>query len=344
MTPSPHFSMSSAGLNPAMSRRRFGGLVLAGAASLLPAACSSNSGGTSGGGGGSTGGRATTVKVGVIPIVDVVPIYLGIKQGFFSEQGLNVSLESEEGGASIIPAVVSGQYHIGFSNTISVLLASTQGVPLKVLSAGVASTGQTGKDFGAVIVKSGSPIKSAVDLVGKRVAVNTLKNINTTTVNYVVKQAGGDPSTIQYVELAFPDIMSAVAKGDVDAGQVVEPFLTIATGQGDIQVVSNYAGTNPNLTVGMYFTSQAYLAQSEKAARGFTTGMTKSLEYASAHPDEARAILTTYTEIDPTVQQNLTLPKWPSTISRESVEQLATLAQQDGLISKQPDLAALLPS
>ena len=306
---------------------------------LFAGACGS---GDSSGGSTSASG-ATDVKVGVIPIVDVAPIYLGIKQGFFSAEGLNVSLETAQGGAAIVPGVVSGQYQFGFSNSISLLLASSQGLPLKVVSAGVASTGDTAKDFGAVIVKADSPIKTAADLAGKRVAVNTLKNINSTTINHVVEAAGGDPSTIKYVELPFPDIAAAVAKGDVDAGQVVEPFLTIVTGQGDRQVVANYAGTDPDLVVAMYFTSQGYASKNPKVVTSFTTAMNKSLEYASAHPDEARAILTTYTKIDPAVQKSLVLPKWPTTIDRDSVQLLADLAQKDGVITKQPDVGALLP-
>jgi NitT/TauT family transport system substrate-binding protein len=290
-----------------------------------------------------TSGGKTSVTVGVIPIVDVAPIYLGVKQGFFSDEGLDVKLETAQGGAAIVPAVVSGQYQFGFSNTTSLLLASSQGLPLKVVAAGVASTGEDGKDFGAVIVKPDSSIRTAKDLAGKRVAVNTLKNINTTTINNVVAEAGGDPSTISYVELPFPDIAAAVAGGDVDAGQVVEPFLTIATGQGDRQVVSNYAGTDPDLTVGMYFTSQQYAGQNAEAVTGFTAAMKKSMDYAAAHPDEVRAILSTYTKIDPAVQKNLVLPKWPSEVDRDSVKLLGDLATDDGLITKSLDLDALLP-
>jgi NitT/TauT family transport system substrate-binding protein len=322
----------------AISRRRLLSLALAASATPLAAAC-----GSSDSSGGTTSSGPTKVKVGVIPIVDVAPIYLGLKQGFFTAEGLDVSLETAQGGAAIVPGVVSGQYQFGFSNCVSLLLASAQGLPLKVVASGVASTGVQGKDFGAVIVKGDSSIKTAADLAGKRVAVNTLKNINTTTVNKVVKDAGGDPSTIKYVELAFPDIVSAIAKGDVDAGQVVEPFLTIATGQGDRQVVSNYAGTSPNLTVAMYFTSQSYASQNPKVVTGFTAAMNKSMEYASAHADETRAALATYTKIETAVQNSLILPKWPTTIDRASVQLLAELATSDGLLTKQPNLDTLLP-
>ncbi|GGM47892.1 ABC transporter substrate-binding protein [Dactylosporangium sucinum] len=324
----------------AVQLRRRSVLALGAFATLVTAAgCGDGGTGTAP----TSSGGVTKVKIGVIPIVDVAPIYLGVKQGFFTAEGLDVTLETAQGGAAIVPAVVSGQYQFGFSNTTSLLLANSQGLPLKVAAAGVASTGKEGEDFGAVVVKADSPIKTAKDLAGKRIAVNTLKNINTTTINNVVKKAGGDPSTISFVELAFPDIAAAVAKGDVDAGQVVEPFLTIATGQGFRQVVSNYAGTDADLTVGMYFTSQQFAQQNPKLVTAFTAAMQKSMEYAAAHPDEVRAVLSTYTKIDPAVQAKLVLPKWPSAVDRDSVQLLGDLAKADGLITKPLTLDTLLP-
>jgi NitT/TauT family transport system substrate-binding protein len=332
--------MRRANVGTARVRRHTRRLLTAVAGIAAVALVATGCGGSSGD---SSSGGPAKINVGVIPIVDVAPIYLGVQKGFFTAEGLEVSLQTAQGGAAIVPAVVSGQYQFGFSNTTSLLLAHSQGLPLKVVSAGVASTGTDGKDFGGVIVKADSPIKTAKDLAGKRVAVNTLKNINTTTVNDVVRKAGGDPSTINYVELPFPNIAAAVAKGDVDAGQLVEPFLTIATGQGDRQVASNYAGTDPDLTIGMYFTSQQYTAQNPKTVAGFTAAMKKSMDYASAHPDEARAVLSGYTKLDPAVQKTMVLPRWPSAVDRDSVQLLGDLATRDGLITKQLNLDTLLP-
>jgi NitT/TauT family transport system substrate-binding protein len=311
-------------------------LVATAALSLTAAGC-----GASGPQPGADG--TTELKVGVIPIVDVAPVYLGVQKGFFAERKLKLALETAQGGAAIVPGVVSGQYQFGFSNTTSLLLAGAQGLPVKAVANGVASTGTDGKDFGAVVVKGDSPIRTAEDLAGKKVAVNTLRNINTTTVNNVVREAGGDPSTITYVELPFPDIAPAVAKGAVDAGQVVEPFLTIAAGQGDRQVASNYAGTAPGLTVGLYFTSKDFAERNAGAVEGFRAAMAKSLDYASSHPAEARAALATYTKIDPAVREKLVLPTWPAEVDRASVQKLSDLAVKDGLLPRQPDLNALLP-
>jgi NitT/TauT family transport system substrate-binding protein len=309
-------------------------------ATLLAAAGCGSSGDD---GSGAAAGGNQQVKVGIIPILDVAPIYLGKQKGFFSNRKIELTLESGQGGAAIVPGVVSGQFQFGFSNVTSLLIAQSRGLPLKVVSNGVASTGKDKADFGGVVVKDPS-IRTAADLAGKRVAVNTLKNIGDSTIRASVRKAGGDPSSIRFVELAFPDMPAALQAGRVDAIWVVEPFLSTSLGQGGRLVAANYVDAAPDLTVAVYFTSQQLIEKDPDLVKRFTEAMTESLAYADAHPDEARQVLTSYTQIDEAVIQKLTLPKWPAQINRASVETLAGLAVKDGLVTKQPDLAALLPS
>ncbi|WP_433479282.1 ABC transporter substrate-binding protein [Spirillospora sp. CA-142024] len=311
--------------------------LAAAASALLLAAC--------GGGGGSdaSGDGPTPVKVSVIPIVDVAPIYLGDRQGFFAEQGLKLELVSAQGGAAIVPAVVSGQVDFGFSNYTSLIIAKSKGLPLKVVAPGAGSTGVRGKDFGGVVVKSGSPIRSARDLAGKRVAVNTLNNINDTTVRASIRAAGGDAENVRFTELAFPDMLAALDKGNVDAVQVVEPFLATALKSGGRLVASNYVDTAPDLTVAGYFTSEKTAAAKPELVKRFTAAMQKSLKYATGNPDAVRKILGTYTKIDPSLTGSLTLPTYPAQVNRASLQTLSTLAVQDGLITKAPDVGELLP-
>ena len=295
------------------------------------------------GGGQASGGGTKQVKAGVIPILDVAPIYLGKEKGFFSKRGIELTLETGQGGAAIVPGVVSGQFQFGFSNVTSLLIAQSRGLPLKVVSNGVASTGKDKADYSGIVATDDS-IRTAADLAGKRVSVNTLKNIGDSTIRASVRKAGGDPSSIKFVELAFPDMPAALEAGRVDAVWVVEPFLSATLGAGGHLVASNYVDTAPDLTVALYFTSAQLTKDDPDLVTKFTEAMNESLAYADAHPDEARQVLTSYTQIDEAVIAKLTLPKWPAEINRQSVETLATLAVQDGLVTKQPDLAALLPS
>jgi len=288
-------------------------------------------------------GQSDKVSAGVIAIVDVAPIYLGKEKGLFSSRRIDLTLSTSQGGAAIVPGVVSGQFQIGFSNVTSLLLAASRGLPVKVVCNGVNSTGTAGKDYSGVVVKADSPVQTAADLAGKTVAVNTLKNIGDTTVRASVRKAGGDPKAVKFVELAFPDMPAALQAGRVDAIWVVEPFLTAATAAGGRMVASNYVDAAPDLTVANYFTSAQLAKTNPDLVKRFTAAMIESLRYADAHPDEVRRVLGTYTQIAPDVAAKIVLPKWPTDVNRDSVQTLANLAVGDGLMDKAPDLNALLP-
>lgn len=315
------------------------GLALLTAASV--SACGGDSGSSSSGGSG--GSSPTKVKVGVIPIVDVAPIYLGKQQGFFRDENIDLTLETGQGGAAIVPGVASGQFQFGFSNIISLLLAQQRGLGIKVVAAGDSTTGKVDGDFGAVVVPKGSGITSAKDLAGKKVAVNTLNNIGSVTINKVVSDDGGDPASVKYVELGFPDMPGALAKGQVDAAWVVEPFLTVARQQGGTAVAWNFAATDPNLMIATYFTSAKAAQSNPDLVKRFSAAMTKSLEYAEKNPDAVRKVLTTYTDIDEATVAKLTLPRFPSAVAASSFQLLADLAVQQGVLESKPDIAAMLP-
>lgn len=304
---------------------------------VTAAACGSGDSGTS-----TNEEGLKEVKVGVIPIVDVAPIYLGQEKGFFEDHGIELTLESGQGGAAIVPGVVSGDFEFGFSNVTSLMLARDNDLPLTVVAAGNSSTGKP-PDFSAVVVKGNSAIKSPKDLAGKTVAVNTLQNIGDTTVRESIRKDGGDPSKVKFVELAFPDMPAAVSKGDVDAAWVVEPFVAVSKSQGDRVVSWNLVDTAPDLMISAYFTSEQLEQEDPELVEDFTAAINESTEYADAHPDEVREIVQTYTEIDAALMEKVTLTKFDTEINRESTQKLADLAHEDGLVEEPVDLDTLLP-
>lgn len=288
-------------------------------------------------------GGTTTVKVGVIPIIDVAPLYLGQKKGFYRERGIELSLTSAQGGAAIVPGVVSGQFDFGFSNMTSLLTAQSKNVPVKAVVNGVASTGKEGADFAELAVKKGSPLKSAKDVEGKKVAANTLNNICDTSTRESVRKDGGDPSKVDFVEMPFDQMQAALDGGRVDAACVVEPALAGLKAKGGTSIASLFFDASPDLTVAMYCTSQKYAQQEPETVRKFQEATAESLEYADSHPEEVREIITTYTKIPGPLVETLTLPRWPAEPDRTSIERLAELGEQDGLFEQAPDLDKLLP-
>ena len=305
---------------------------------LAATACGSSASPTEKGPGGTD-----KIKVGAIPIVDVAPLHVGIAKGFFSEQHIDVEVVNTTGGAAAVPGVVSGDFDFAFGNVVSLIVARSKHIPLKAIAAGNSSTGEQGADFGGVVVPNGSPIRTAADLAGKTVAVNNLSNVGDTTVRASIRKAGGDPSTVKFVELAFPDMPAAVNSRRVDAAWIVEPFFTVSKDQGARLVASNFVDAAPNMTVALYFTTEQVTKQKADLTKRFTTAINKSLQYTQEHPDEARKVLPGYAKIDTAVADEITLPAWPTDINRQSVQTMADLMQGDGLVKEKVDIGKLLP-
>jgi NitT/TauT family transport system substrate-binding protein len=307
------------------------------ATTLAASACDSNDKGKQAAAGN------TKVDVGVIAIIDVAPIYLGKTKGFFAKRGINLTLTAEQGGAPITKGVIAGKYQFGFSNVTSLMSAELDGAPLKGVASGVASTGRHGRDFSAIVVNDGSPIRTAKDLVGKTISVNTLKNIGDTTVRQSVRAAGGDPRGVKFVAMPFPEAPGALQSGKVDASWVVEPQLSQILTQGGQVIASNFVDAAPDLTISLWFTNKDLIAKNPALVKNFTEAINESMQYADAHPEEVRDTVGTYTTINDTVRIAMILPKWPLQVNRASIQKVAQLGQEDGIFKSAPAIDQLLP-
>src|SRR3954452_5614187 len=320
-----------------MSRGSLSRLSAAGfaALALAVAACGGDDG--SGSGGGAQAAKAVSLKVGVLPIADVAPLYLGMQQGFFKAENLTIEPAVAEGGAAVVPAVMSGDNQIGFSNVTSIMNGKAQNLPLKPLAAGVNGAASEDKAWDALLVPKGAStdLKS---LEGKKVSVNTLKNLPEVAVRNSLEKAGVDVSKVQFVEIPFPDVPAALEAKRVDAAFAVEPALSSALAGGATKVAEPFEELAPDLTIAEYFTTEKYAAENQGVIERFTRAMNKSLDYAQQNPDATRKIITTYTKTPQTAAAKMTLPTWNSKVNGTAMTSLVGLSKKYGVLSGNVDV------
>ena len=329
----------SAAARRARSRRA---LVAATAAVIALVAIAACGGGDNGGGGGGNANKPTTLKVGVIPIADVAPLYVGIKQGFFKQENLTIQPQLAEGGATITAQTVSGDLQVGFSNVTSLVIAASKKLPVQIVASGVQGAKDDSGAWDAVLSKKGSPIKDLKALEGKTVSVNNLNNVGPLTINTAMEKAGADYKKVKYVEVPFPDANAALDTGRIDAAFVVEPFVSQGKAQGANEVTHSFEETSPNYAVATYFVTKQYAAQNRDVLDRFVRAINKSLDYAQSHPDLVRQVVPTYTKIPKDVAAKMRLPQWSADLNRPSIQQTADLARKYGFIEQKPDLNDLI--
>jgi NitT/TauT family transport system substrate-binding protein len=308
-------------------------------AALAVAGCGDNGGGGSGGGG---GGKPIRMRVQDTAGVPSAFLQYGVNRGYFKKRGLDVQVKPSQGGATVVPAVVSGGVDVGGSNLVSVLLAAGKGIPVKIVAPGTFVQDDPQRDFSAILVTKASHIRSPKDLEGKTMAVNTLKNVAELTAKASLAKKGVDVSKIKLTEVDFPDMLAALEQGRIDAAFEIEPFVGLGLKAGDRVVDRPYVGTKPGLQIGCYFTSERYLNENGDAVDQFHQGVADTARAISGDPAAFRAFLPKASQIPPAAAKKTTLPAWKADSDQLSLDLTAELMQRYGVAKEKPNVGGVL--
>ncbi|HEV8470060.1 MAG TPA: ABC transporter substrate-binding protein [Candidatus Limnocylindria bacterium] len=279
-----------------------------------------------------------TLKVGYLPLTDFLGMYAAIEQGYMAEEGLKLELQAMAGGATIIPAIVGGSLDFGISNYVSVIVANGQGIKIKAFSD--SAYGSKASPPFAIIVKKGSAIKTAKDLNGKKVAVNTRNGIVHVGVMEWIERGGGDPKTVQYVELPFPQMPPAITQGQVDAAAPTEPFVTVSTSQ-DASVLSYYlTDLRDNCAIAGFISTDDWITKNRDAAQAFHRANTKGMDWVAKNEKTAREYAAKYANLDPAIAAKINLAALRSTPLLDAVQFWVDMTKKWGLLDKNSTLKA----
>jgi NitT/TauT family transport system substrate-binding protein len=315
---------------------------LVAAASVAVTACGSGDDAPARPGGSATPGPAEPVTIKVADVEGSPYSFLafGVRKGFFADRGLDVELSQHQGGAAIVPGLTSGEYQIGGSNIVSIFLARSRGLPLQIVAPGTSVGSDADKDFSALVVPADSPIASVRDLVGRRIAVNTLKNVNDIVIKSNLQSQRADISDLKLTEMPFSAMLPALAQGRVDAAMLIEPFVTIAQSQGARVLLRPYVGAKPNLAIGTYSATEGYIREHPGVVKAFQEAAARTASYITDNPDEYREALPTITKLDPALASKVNIPVWSSRMDMDSLRFFADRMVRYGLVTTAPDVAA----
>lgn len=291
---------------------------------------------------GSSSSKTTKIDVGVLAISALAPVYLGIDKGFFADEGLEVVPHTSEGGAALLPSVVSGELDFAYSNNVSLLIAAVRGLPIQIVTNGADESDDKSETNSVLVSRKGSAIRRPKDLEGKEIAVNTLKNVGDITIKAALEKRGVDVSKLRFVEVPFPEMIAALEAGRVDAVWLVSPFSEQAVAAGHQVLARPFYDTKPGLTIATYFTSKRLAQEDPEVVDRFVRAMNRSIEYTSTHPAEFRRITLTFTKIPESVVKAMPQNALSTKVDRGELQLTAELMRKYGLIDKMPDLDELI--
>ncbi|EEP70366.1 LOW QUALITY PROTEIN: 4-hydroxybenzoate 3-monooxygenase, partial [Micromonospora sp. ATCC 39149] len=290
-----------------------------------------------------TSGELRKVRVAALPITETAALWGGIKAGIFAERGLQVEVLPAQGGAQAIPALLNGDIDFAIGQPFGPIRADLRNLGVVIIG-NYASSYADGDDINAVVASAKSGIKRPADLAGKRVSVNSLGAAGDVTIMATVEKDGGDPSTIKFVEVAFPDAPAQLEAGNIDAAWVPEPFVTQLKSRGDTFVVAPYQAVVPGLTTLTTITTRERTEKDATLVADFSAAMRKTLEWAKdpANETAVRQAIKDNLQLPAPVAESVKLPAFGWQVDRSSLQTLAELARKYKVLDQQPNFDRLI--
>lgn len=276
---------------------------------------------------------ATTVRMGTIPIEPSAEAYYGADEGIFAANGIAPVVSTFTNGATIVQAVVGGDLDVGETNPFQLAVAIARGIPLQMIAPACLYDKSVANPN--VVVAKNSPIRSPQDLAGATIGVGSLGDFNQLSLWAWLDANHVPRASIKYVELPFPEIGPALARGTIQAGFIVEPAKTEAMRAGLIRdFADTYIALAPVIATTVWFASKNWLQKNPGPAKDLVKAIYATGRWANTHGPEAAAIIAKVTKIDPAIVAAQQRRLFATANDRRYVEVILTLAARYGMLAR----------
>jgi len=182
-------------------------------------------------------------------------------------------------GPQDIQTVATGDSDVGVAFNGAIIKLQAARAPIRAV---IGAYGVDEQTYTSFLVSADSPIRSARDLIGKRVGVNTVGAHAEIVLHEYLSRNGLTDAEIKQVTLIalpIPSIEQALRAKQLEAVALLGPFRDIALARGGLrQLFSDYELFG-EFTAGAYVFHQKFIQQHPETVRTFVSGTAKAIEW-----------------------------------------------------------------
>ncbi|RHB10803.1 ABC transporter substrate-binding protein [Blautia obeum] len=270
------------------------------------------------------------------------PQYVAIEEGYFKDEGLDLTLVTGFGADKTMTAVISGEADIGFMGAEASVYAYQEGATDAVVN--FAQLTQRAGNF--LVAREEMPDFKWEDLKDKKVLGGRKGGMPEMVFEYILRKNGLDPQKDLTIDQSIDFGYTAAAfTGDTSADFTVEfePSATALEKEGAGYVVASLGVDSGYVPYTSYSAKTSYMDKNPEIIQKFTNALQKGMEYVQSHtPEEiAEVIAPQFAETDldtvtAIVKRYYDQDTWKSNLifEKESFELLEDILEDSGELSE----------
>ena len=208
-------------------------------------------------------------------------VYVAEDQGYFEENGLEVTIKDYGSGKAAADALLAGEADISTSAGFVFVSNSFDHADLRVL--GTVATAQVKE----LVARKDKGITTTDDLIGKKIGVTKKSGAEFLLGVFLIFNALSYED-VELVDLKPSEIVEAISNGDIDATFTWDPYLYNIKGELGDNVISWPGGED------FYFvliTKEDWIENNPAAAERFMKSLLEAEDYIKDHPEEAKGFV-----------------------------------------------------
>lgn len=209
------------------------------------------------------------------------PQYVAIENGYFEEEGIDLTLVTGFGADKVMSSLIAGESDIGFAGAEASVYLYSEGADDYAVN--FAQLTQRAGNF----LVAREPIDSfSWDMVkGKEVLGGRAGGMPEMVFEYILRNNNIDPKKDVSIDqsIDFGSTAAAFSSGQGDFTVEFEPSATALESAGEGYVVASLGVDSGYVPYTAYCTTKKYLEKNEKTVQSFTKALQKGMEYVNTH-------------------------------------------------------------
>ena len=224
-----------------------------------------------------------------------VPLDVGVSQGIFQKQGIDIEIYNFGGAARQTQAMTAGSVDIGLgsSTAMAQIVKGAPMIAVDVIANSVANIG--------ILVSANSPIKTLSDLKGKKVGITTPGSLTDWMLRELNRSQGWGSDGAQAVDIGSSRAgnIAALKTGSIDA--LIDDYSTVFDQRSakEIRLLAKASTFSRDFVREVIFATNTVVKERPDVVRRFVKGWLDSIAFVKSHRAESSIIGGTVQSISP---------------------------------------------